>query len=97
RVADDRVHVEARLLEPFTVERPPPANLAPNDDALFRHEYRRSFGGTDLYRLERVHVTERGTFLRGLREVPELRFLPGERLEPRARARAVLRRRRRFS
>ena len=66
-----------RLLDPFTVERPAPANLAPGDDALFAHEYRRSFGPTELHVLHDVQLTSDGAFIRGLRVVPEVEFMPG--------------------
>jgi hypothetical protein len=62
-----------RLLDPFEVVREPPENLRPEDDELFRHEYRRSFGATDLYRLRGVDLTADGAFIRNGRVVPELR------------------------
>ena len=72
------VPVPRRLLEGFEVERAAPANLVPEDDVLFRHEYRRAFGPTDLHVVGPVHVTSDGSCIRGLQVVRELEFLPGE-------------------
>jgi capsular polysaccharide biosynthesis protein len=65
-----------RLLDAFDVDRPRPENLMPADDALFAHEYRRSFGPTDLYELENVRVTGDGVVIRGARVLDELTLAP---------------------
>jgi capsular polysaccharide biosynthesis protein len=65
-----------RLLDPFTVERPPPENLDPADDRLFAHEYRRTFPATDLHELRNVRVTADGVVVRGLRALDELTLSP---------------------
>lgn len=63
-----------RLLEPFTVQREPPANLAPGDERLFRHEYERSFDGTDLFDFRNVVLTSDGEIIRRLRIAREVEF-----------------------
>jgi capsular polysaccharide biosynthesis protein len=85
-----------RLLEPFTVTRPEPANLRAEDEHFFRHEYERSFGPTDLYELRDVYLTAQGVFIKGLGVVPELLYIPGETVGLRYVARNLLRRRARF-
>jgi capsular polysaccharide biosynthesis protein len=85
-----------RLLDAFTVRRDRPANLRPEDERLFRHEYERSFGPTDVFTLRNVHLTGDGVFIRGLRPLRELRYVPQEKMGPRYVARSLLRRRRRF-
>lgn len=84
------------LLDAFEVTRPEPANLRPEDDALFRHEYRRSFGPTRVYTFRNVRLTADGVVIRGLRAAEELRYVPQERMGPRYVARSLARRVRRF-
>lgn len=67
-----------RLLEPFEVERQPPANLDPDDEAVFRPEYRRRFGATDLFLLRNVLLTRDGVVVAGRRIVEDLEYFPGE-------------------
>jgi capsular polysaccharide biosynthesis protein len=87
-----------RLLDGFHSVRPAPANLRREDEHLFRHEYERPFGPTDLYELRDVHVTADGVFVHGLRVVPELLYIPGELTQGRLRyaVKARLRPRARF-
>lgn len=84
-----------RLLDDYDVTRPKPANLRPEDDRLFRHQYQRSFGPTDLYELRDVHLTAHGVFIHGLRVLPEVLYIPGELAKGRLRyaVKARLRRR----
>jgi len=86
----------ASLLDAFEVTRPKPENLRPEDDALFRHEYRRRFDRTDLHVLRDVLLTPEGVFVRRFRAVPELRYVPQEKMGPRYVAPKLLKRRRRF-
>lgn len=63
-----------RLLDPFTVQREPPANLAPADEYLFRHEYSRDFDATDLFEFRNIVLTSDGEVIRRLRIVKEVEF-----------------------
>jgi hypothetical protein len=84
------------LLDAFEVTRSRPANLRPEDDSLFSHEYRRSFGPTRIYTFRNVRLTADGVVIRKLRAASELRFVPQEQLGPRYVARSLARRTRRF-
>jgi capsular polysaccharide biosynthesis protein len=86
----------ATLLDAFEVTRDEPANLRPEDDALFRHEYRRSFGPTRMYTFRNVRLTADGVVIHKRKAVPELRFVPQERLGLRYVARSLVRRARDF-
>lgn len=85
-----------RLLDDFTVRRNRPANLTPQDEDLFRHELVRSFSPTDVFTLRNVHLTGDGVFIRGLRALEELRYIPQEKLGTAYVVRSLLSRRRRF-
>ena len=85
-----------RLLDDFTVRRDRPANLAPEDEDLFRHELVRSFDPTDVFTLRNVHLTGDGVFIRGLKALEELRYIPQEKLGTAYVLRSLVRRRRRF-
>jgi capsular polysaccharide biosynthesis protein len=96
--ARPEAHAIARLLEPFEVERQLPANLDPDDEPIFRPEYQRRFGATDLFLLRNVLITRDGVVVAGRRAVPDLEYFPGEtaRLGLRYVVRSRLARRRRF-
>ena len=68
------------LLEPFEVIRPRPANLRPEDNRLFEHEYRRRFAGTDLYALHDVLATSDGAFIKSGQTIQALRHAADETL-----------------
>lgn len=69
-----------RLLDPFEVRRPRPANLTAADEPLFLHEFQRAFPETDLFVLRDVHVTSEGTFIEGFTSIDALGHAADERL-----------------
>lgn len=55
------------LISRFIVRRRPPANLAPEDDVLFRNEYERTFPAVHILTLRGVNLTAEGVLFRHLR------------------------------